>query len=233
VTAIFDWQFAWEILPVLARAARVTVLATLLGFLIAMLLGLVLALARRSAWRAIAWPTMALIEFIRSTPLIIQIYFLFFITPNYGLVLSPLTAGLISIGLYYACFLAEVYRAGLDAVPKGQWESVTALNMTRWHGYRGIILPQAIPPMVPAMGNYLVDMFKATPVLSVISVLEMMTRAKMIGSETFRYTEPITLVGVFFLLMTLVSSALVRWTEHALARRGGSPGGRMAQLAGV
>lgn len=229
---MFDWQFTWEILPVLARGARVTVMAALLGFVIALVLGLVLALARRSSFRALSWPTIGVIEFIRSTPLIIQIYFLFFMTPRYGLVLSPLVAGLASIGLYYACFIAEVYRAGLDAVPKGQWESVTALNMTRWHGYRAIILPQAIPPMVPALGNYLIDMFKATPVLSVISVLEMMTRAKMIGSETFRYNEPITLVGLFFLVMTLASSALVRWLERVLAGRGGA-GTRSVQLAGV
>jgi polar amino acid transport system permease protein len=217
VNPVFDWAFAWSILPTLAAGARITFIATIVGFAAALVVGLVLALGRRSRLRLLAWPVAGLIEFIRSTPFVIQVYFIFFVGPQLGIVLAPMTAGLIALGLYYGCFVAEVYRAGLDAVPKGQWEAVTALNMGRWRGYRAVILPQAIPPMVPALGNYLVDMFKATPILSVITVLEMMARAKLIGSETFRYIEPMTLVGLFFLVMTLSSSFLVRRLERVFA----------------
>lgn len=219
---VFDLEFAWSVLPVLAQGAVVTLEATILGFALAMVLGLPLALARRSSSPLLYGPSWFVIEFIRSTPILIQIYVIFFVGPRFGVTLSPMVAGLLSLGLYYGCFVAEVYRAGLDAVPKGQWEAVRALNMGRGRGYQRIILPQAIPPMVPALGNFLIDMFKATPILSVITVLEMMTRAKMIGSETFRYAEPITIVGLFFLIFTLISSALIRRVERAFARRHGT-----------
>lgn len=210
---VFDWSFAWSIVPALAAGAIVTFEATVIGFIMALIVALPLALARRSQILLLSWPAAFVIEFIRSTPLLIQIYFIFFVGPQFGVTLPPMIAGLIAIGLYYGCFIAEVYRAGLDAVPKGQWEAVVALNLGRWRAYQDIVLPQAIPPMIPTLGNYLIDMFKATPILSVISVLEMMARAKMIGSDTFRYTEPMTLVGVFFLVMTLVSALLVRKLE--------------------
>jgi len=212
--SVFDLHFAWKILPLLAQGAIVTVQVTVVGFGIALVVGLPLALARRSHLKSLCWPARMLIEFIRSTPLLIQVYFVFFVGPQFGVVLSPLTAGLAVLGLYYGCFIAEVYRAGLDAVPRGQWEAVRALNIGLTRAYRAIILPQAIPPMIPALGNFLIDMFKATPILSVITVLEMMTRAKMIGSESFRYVEPITMVGLFFLVFTLISSSLVRRLER-------------------
>jgi polar amino acid transport system permease protein len=218
VTAdLINWHFAVQILPVLARGAVVTVETTLIAFVLALALGLVLALLRRSQRAALSVPAWGIIEFIRGTPLLIQIYCLFFVGPSFGIVLSPMVAGLIALGVYYGCFTAEVYRAGLDAVPRGQWESARALNLSRYRTYRDVILPQAIPPMVPALGNYLIDMFKATPILSVISVLEMMTQAKMIGAETFRYIEPMSIVGLFFLAMTLVSSYGIRRVERHLS----------------
>lgn len=210
---VFDWGFAWSILPLLASGALVTFKSTVIGFLLALGIGLPLALGRRSRSFFLLVPATAVVEFIRSTPLLIQLYFIFFVGPQFGMRLSPLTAGLAAIGLYYGCFIAEVYRSGIDAVPRGQWEAVKALNMGRWRAYRAIILPQAIPPMIPALGNYLIDIFKATPILSVVTVLELMTQAKMIGSESFRYTEPMTLVGLFFLVMTLGASFLVRRLE--------------------
>ncbi|WP_407170425.1 ectoine/hydroxyectoine ABC transporter permease subunit EhuD [Bradyrhizobium sp. ORS 111] len=211
---MFDWNFAWSITPMLAAGALVTFEATVIGFIVAVFVALPLALARRSRAVLLAWPIGFVIEFIRSTPLLIQVYFIFFVGPQFGITLPPMGAGLIAIGLYYGCFVSEVYRAALDSVPKGQWEAVVALNLGRWRAYKDVILPQAIPPMIPTLGNYLIEMFKATPVLSVISVLEMMERAKLIGSETFRYTEPMTLVGVFFLIMTLASSLLIRKLEQ-------------------
>ena len=101
-------------------------------------------------------------------------------------------------------------------MPKGQWEASIALNLSNWTTFKNVILPQAIPPVVPALGNYLVALFKETPLLSVIAVLELMQTAKILGSETFRYVEPITLVGVFFLVFSLVSAALIRRLERHL-----------------
>jgi len=218
---LFDWGFALEILPQLARAAVVTIEATFLGFALAAVLGLVLALLRRSENPWVSTITGGFIEFIRSTPVLIQIFFLFFVFPRFGVVIPAFAAGVLALGLHYGCYCSEVYRAGLDAIPRGQWEAATALNLSPARTYWDIIIPQAIPPIVPALGNYLIGMFKETPLLSAIAVLELMQTAKIIGSETFRYLEPITMVGVFFLIMSLVSAAGVRRLEAWLKTRRG------------
>lgn len=217
---IFDWGYAWDIAPRLAEGLVVTLQATVLGMAVALTLGLVLALARRSRHRLLAWPTSALVEFVRSTPLLVQIYFLFYILPDAGLRLSPLATGVLALGLHYAAYCSEVYRAGLESVPKGQWEAAVALNLSHWRTMKDIIIPQAIPPVVPALGNYLVAMFKDTPLLSAITVLELLQAAKLVGSETFRYVEPLTLVGVLFLILSLVSAAAIRWVEGRLRIEG-------------
>lgn len=213
---LFDWQFAGEILPRLLDASLTTLGIALGGFAIAVVLGLFLAIGRRSRQRWLAWPVGGLIEFIRSTPLLIQVYFLFYVLPNYGLNLTALQAGVIGIALHYGCYTAEVYRAGLDAVPRAQWEAVTALNMRPWTAYRDVILPQALRPVLPALGNYLISILKDTPVLSAITVVEIMQRAKNIGSESFRYLEPITLVGLFFLILSLGLAWCVRRLENRM-----------------
>jgi polar amino acid transport system permease protein len=218
---LFDWQFALSILPQLARAAVVTIEATLIGFVVAAVLGLALALLRRSDNPWISTPTGGLIEFIRSTPVLIQIFFLYFVFPRFGIVIPAFTAGVMALGLHYACYCSEVYRAGLEGIARGQWEAATALNLGPARTYWDVIIPQAIPPVVPALGNYLIGMFKETPLLSAIAVVELMQTAKIIGSETFRYLEPITMVGIFFLIMSLVSAAGVRRVEAWLKSRRG------------
>ena len=215
---MWDWAFAFEILPVLAKAAIISIEATLVGFVLAAALGLVLALAR-IAFPWTAWPISVLVELVRSTPLLIQIFFLYFVFPSFGLTLDAFTAGVLALGIHYSAYCSEVYRAGFDNIHRGQWEASTALNLSTWTTFKDIIIPQAIPPIVPALGNYLVALFKETPLLSAIAVLELMQTAKIIGSETFRYTEPITLVGIFFLIMSLVSAAFIRAAERLLNRR--------------
>ena len=215
---LWDWSYVAEILPILAGAAVVTIEATLIGFALAAVIGLMLAILR-FAVPALSWPVAALVEFIRSTPLLIQIFFLFFVFPEFGIVLDAFTAGVLALGLHYGAYCSEVYRAGLEAVPRGQWEAAIALNLGQTTTFRDIILPQALPPIVPALGNYLVALFKETPLLSAIAVLELMQTAKILGSETFRYNEPITLVGLFFLAMSLVSAAAIRLVERYLKRR--------------
>lgn len=215
---MWDWAFALEILPTLAQAAVVTVQITLLGFVIALTLGLALAAARiMLPWTAV--PISLAVELIRSTPLLIQIFFLYFVGPSFGLTLDAMTAGILAIGLHYAAYCSEVYRAGFESVPRGQWEASVALNLGRWTTLRDIIIPQAIPPVVPALGNYLVALFKETPLLSAIAVMELMQSAKIIGSQTFRYNEPITLVGLFFLVMSLASAWAIRRVEAGINRR--------------
>jgi polar amino acid transport system permease protein len=218
---LWDWGYTWQILPELARAAVITIEATLLGFALAAILGLVFALLRLSRNPWIAHPTTGFIEFVRGTPVLIQIFFMFYVLPQFGITMPALLTGVLALGLHYATYCSEVYRAGLENIPRGQWEAATALNLSPYHTYRDIIIPQAIPPVVPALGNYLIGMFKETPLLSAIAVVELMQTAKIIGSETFRYLEPITMVGVFFLIMSLISAAGVRRIEAWLKTRRG------------
>jgi polar amino acid transport system permease protein len=218
---MFDWRwdFTWDILPRLIIATGNTLLAAGLGYALAVVLGLVLALAQRTPYRALTMVVREAVEFIRSTPLVLQIFFVFYVGPQVGVRLSPWTAGMIAIGLHYAAYLSEVYRGGLDSVPKGQWEAATSLNMTMAHTYWRIIIPQALPPSLAGMGNYLVGIFKDTPMLSVIGVAELMHAANAIGSESYRFLEPYTMVGVIFLMISLPTAALIRAFEAWVRRK--------------
>jgi polar amino acid transport system permease protein len=120
----------------------------------------------------------------------------------------------IGLGVHYATYTSEVYRAGIEGVPKGQWEAATALNLPTSRVWRSVVLPQAIPRVLPALGNYVIAMFKETPLLSAITVLEMLAAAKGLGNETFRYLEPLTMVGLLFLLVSLPASLSVRRLER-------------------
>lgn len=212
----WDLAFAWSILPRILDAAWITVAVTLAGFAVAMIVGL--ALACRPRHGPIAWAVIAFVEGVRSTPLLVQVYFLYYVLPNWGITMSAFQTGVLALGLHYGAYLSEVYRAGFESVHQGQREAVVALNFSRFDSFRDVILPQALRPIVPALGNYLIGMFKETPILFVISVHEMMAAAKLIGSETFRYAEPYTIVGAIFLVLSLGAAALVQQVERRLGR---------------
>ncbi|TWB86017.1 amino acid ABC transporter membrane protein 2 (PAAT family) [Bradyrhizobium macuxiense] len=214
----FDFALAAEILPILAAATGLTVCMALAAFILAMLLGLPLCLLRRAKVPAVARATGFFIEFIRSTPLLVQVYFIYFALPNVGIVLSPLTTGILAMTLHYGCYLSEVYRSGLDAVPSGQWDVSTALGFPRFAFYRWIILPQVVPRIIAPAGGFIVYMIKETPLLSAIGTVELMYVAKDIGQERFQYLEPITIVGVIFLITSLVAAVAVRSIEAAYGR---------------
>jgi polar amino acid transport system permease protein len=215
---LWDWGYAWKVLPTLLDGLRVTLLATVYGFVLALVVGLLWAVLRRSENVFVRQCARWIVEFVRSTPLLVQLYFVFYVFPEMGVVLSPLVAGVLGLGLHYSAYTAEVYRSGIDAVPRGQWEAATALNLSRSQTFWRIVLPQAIPPVIPALGNRLIAIFKDTPLLAVITVSELLQQAKLLGAESFRYLEPLTLVGAIFLVLSLASSRLVRraevWSER-------------------
>lgn len=217
---IWDWDYALSVVPPLLRAFVVTLEATFAGFLLAVIVGLLWAMARMAQVRIVARTAFWIVEFVRSTPLLIQLYFLYYVLPEYGLVLSPLAIGILALGLHYSCYTAEVYRAGIEAVPNGQWDAARALNLSPLAIWWRIVLPQALPPTLPMLGNYLIAMFKDTPLLAAITVMEMLQTAKLIGAESFRYLEPLTVTGAVFLLVSLMASFAVRRLEvrHALRR---------------
>lgn len=215
-----DLAFATSILPILLKGLWVTLQATALGFVIALALGLVLALLRMVPYRAVSWPVGFFLEFVRDTPLLVQLYFLYFVLPDFGIVFPAFLTGAIALGLQYSGYTAEVYRAGIEAVPLGQHEAAVALNLPTLLTYRDVIVPQAVPRVVPALGNYLVSMLKDTAILSAVTVMEMLNVATIIGDRTFRYFVPLTMVGGLFLVVTLLSSLLVRLVERWMPKAG-------------
>ncbi len=216
---MWSWPFAWQIAPELLRAVQTTIAATLAGFALALVGGLLLAFARRAKPRGVSLAAAGVIEFVRSTPLLVQLYVLFYGLPSAGISLPPFAAGVLGLGIHYSAYLAEVYRSGIESVPWGQWEAATALNFSRRQTWTRIILPQAIRPIIPVLGNYLIVMFKETPVLSAITLVEMLMTAKMIGSASFRYLEAFTLAGMLFFLLSYASSLLIRRLESKLTQR--------------
>lgn len=216
---IWDWSFALEIFPEIAAALRITIAATLVAFLLALVLGLIATILRRSTIKPLSKATKWVIEFIRNTPLLVQLYFVFYVFPEFGISLSPFVAGVLGLGVHYSTYLSEVYRSGIDAVPVGQWEAGKALNFTKAQVWRKIIIPQAIPPVIPVLGNYLLTMFKETPLLSAITLVEILQIAKIIGSRSYRYLEAFTIVGLLFLLLSYPASLLIRKLDIRLNRR--------------
>ena len=215
----WDWEFAWSILPQLLAGFRITLIATALGAVVAAVLGLVFAILRRSRNRLVARTTSLVVEFIRGTPLLVQLYFIFYVLPDLGIRLPALTAGVIGMGLHYATYASEVYRGGIESVARGQWEAAKATNLTARQTWIHVILPQAVPPMIPAMANYLLAMFKETPLLSAITVLGLMNQARSVANSSYRYVEPMTMVGAFFLIISLVSVVGLRWLERRFGGR--------------
>lgn len=212
--------FAISIFPILMLGLWVTVQATVVGFAIAIVLGLVLAALKSAPTKLISWPAYAVTEFIRDTPLLIQLFFLYYVLPEFGLVLPAFLTGALALGIQYSAYLSEVYRAGIEAVAKGQHEASRALNLAGARTFSHIVLPQAIPRIIPAMGNYLVSIMKDVPILSVVTVLELLNVATIIGDRTFNYLVPLSMVGGIYLALTLVASALVRLIDKNLPKRG-------------
>jgi polar amino acid transport system permease protein len=210
----WDWAYAIAIFPLLLSGVWVAIQAAVLGYVLALVLGLVLALLRRSRIRWISVPVGIVAEFVRSTPLIVQLLFLFFVLPVFGIRMSALLTGVVGLGVHYATYVGEVYRAGIDGVPVGQWEAATALNLPPRRVWTSIILPQAIPRVIPALGNYLIALFKDVPQLVVITVLEPFTVAREIVAHSFRPFEAITLAGLLYLVITLIMSYGGRLAER-------------------
>jgi polar amino acid transport system permease protein len=215
---LWDFEFAAQILPALLAGLVVTVQATVLGMALALLVGLALVIGRRAGGRAGAMTTV-FVDFVRGTPLLVQLFFIFYLLPAAGLTLGPLVAGVLALGLHYGAYLCEVYRAGIDNVSRGQWEAAKALGLTRTQTWRRVILPQAIPPTIPVLANYAVAMFKETPLLSTITVVELMSQARIVANFNYRYIEPMTLVGLLFLAVSIVSAFGLRRIEHHFAAK--------------
>ena len=165
-------------------------------------------------------PVWFFVQFIRGTPLLIQLYFLFYLLPNWGLTLSALPTGIIGLGLFYSSYTAEIYRAGIEDLPPGQWEASLVLGLPIRRVWLGIILPQAIRAVLPVLGNVVISMFKQSALLSTITVMELLAQGMSAGTIFYRFVEPLTMVGAFYFLVSYLSARAVRSLEARDAVRG-------------
>ena len=212
----WSWPTLIEIMPDLLRGAVWTVVYTAAAFPLALVAGLAIAGGQSLGPRWSRASVAGAAQFVRGTPLLVQIYALYFFLPGIGVRLPAYLVGAGTLALHYACYLSQVYLAGLRAVPREQWEATRALGLRDGVAFRTVIAPQALLPIYPALANYLVTMFKETPLLSAIGIVELMQAAKIAGSETFRYAEPFTAAAALFLAMTLVTVVGLRQIERRL-----------------
>ncbi|MDQ1029005.1 polar amino acid transport system permease protein [Streptomyces umbrinus] len=214
----WDWSAVGDFMPHFWDGLLVTLQALVLGSLISFALGLVWALLMRTPSRWVRWPVGVVTEFIRNTPLLVQLFFLFYVLPEWNITFSAMTTGVVAIGLHYSTYTMQVYRAGIEGVPVGQWEAATALNLPMTRTWTAVILPQAIRRVVPALGNYVISMLKDTPMLMAITVLDMLGEARLFAQQNFQFTEPLTVIGVAFILISYPASLLMRALERRLVR---------------
>ena len=215
----WDWNVAMSVMPKLAAGLVVTVQATFVGALLAYFIGLFIAILKMSRLAAVRLVTYWSSEFVRRTPLLVQLYFLFYVLPDMGIFLSPFMAGVVGLGLHFSTYTSEVFRAGIENVPKGQWDAARALNYSPIQTWKNVVLPQAIPPMIPPLANYLIVMFKETPLLAAITVVELFNAANIYSNSHYKYLEPMTLVGLFFLLVSVPSAIAAIKLEKRFSER--------------
>ena len=198
-----DLIYIIEILPALLKAMLVTLRIAISGYLLAFILGLLIAMIRVSGNVFLSRLLLMFTEFIRLTPILVQLFFFYYVLPEVGIKLPAEPTGIIVLGLHYSTFTAEVFRSGILAIPKGQWEVSNTLCLPFYIKWFKIILPQSIRPMIPALGNYLIQLFKEVPLLSTITVYELLNTANLIAGETFRYFEVLSIVAILFFLIEL------------------------------
>lgn len=204
--------------PELWAGLTLTIGMTFGGMAIALVLGLVLALGRISTRRWLRLPVTAFVELIRGSPLLLQLFYIYYVLPAFGLKLTPIMAGLLGLGINYGAYLSEVFRGGIAAVSHGQREAAESLGMSPRQTLRFVILPQAWRIVIPPTGNYFVSLFKDTALVSTISIAELMFQGQLIASDTFRYMRIYSIVFVIYVAISIPASMGVRWLERHFNR---------------
>lgn len=213
------WRDAVEFLPILLSGVALTIIVTLGSLILSTLLGLVWALMRVSGIPALSWSSAAVINVIRGIPIIVLLFYLYFVMPDLGIALTALQAAIIGLGIAYSAYQAENFRAGMEAIDKGQIEAAQAIGMGWWLTMWRVVLPQAVRVVLPPYGNIMIMMLKDSSQASTITVAELALQGKLIASSTFKNTSVFTLVALMYLTMSIPLILLVRHFEKQAARR--------------
>ncbi len=216
----FSWVAIWEGLPYLLEGAGLTVVISAVAMLLALLLGMVVAVASQIPGRIARGLVRAYVEAFRNTPLLIQVFIVYFGLPQLGLKLSPFLSGLSALTLYTAAYNTEIFRAGLEAVPKGQHEAARSTGLSPLQEAIHIVIPQALRISFPALGNNLVSLVKNSSLVSTIGMVELMFVANDISFNNFRSFEIYGAAAVLYVILVLALTRVLAVTEKRLLRKG-------------
>ena len=213
------WRDTVEFLPILMNGVALTIIVTIGSLLLSTLLGLIWALMRVSGIGVLSGLSAGLINVIRGIPIIVLLFYLYFVMPEFGLTLTALQAAILGLGIAYSAYQAENFRAGIEAIDKGQIEAAQAIGMGWWQTMRRVVLPQAIKIVLPPYGNVMIMMLKDSSQASTITVAELALQGKLIASSTFKNTSVFTLVALMYLTMSIPLILLVRHFEKRAGQK--------------
>lgn len=203
-------------LPRLLEGAWITITVSLVAFALALIVGLLLGVARMSRFWPLSFLAAVYVQFIRGTPLLLQLFFIYYVLPYGGIILSPFASGVSGLTINYAAYMAEVFRSGVQAIPKGQWEAGRSLGMSGKLLMRRIILPQAFRIVIPALGNFFVSIFKDSALVSVITMRDLMFSGQLLAAATFKHFEIFALVALIYFIISYPTAKLVDYIEARL-----------------
>jgi len=213
------WHDAVEFFPILMSGVALTIVVTIGSLLLSTVLGLVWAMMRVSGIGALSMLSASLINVIRGIPIIVLLFYLYFVMPEFGLTLTALQAAILGLGIAYSAYQAENFRAGIEAIDKGQIEAAQAIGMGWWQTMRRVVLPQAVKIVLPPYGNVMIMMLKDSSQASTITVAELALQGKLIASSTFKNTSVFTLVALMYLTMSIPLILLVRHFEKRAGQK--------------
>jgi polar amino acid transport system permease protein len=213
------WRDAVEFLPILMNGVALTIIVTLGSLILSTLLGLVWALMRVSGIGVLSGLSAGLINVIRGIPIIVLLFYLYFVMPDLGITLTALQAAILGLGIAYSAYQAENFRAGIEAIDKGQIEAAQAIGMGWWLMMRRVVLPQAVRIVLPPYGNIMIMLLKDSSQASTITVAELSLQGKLIASSTFKNMSVFTLVALMYLTMSIPLILLVRHFEKRAGKR--------------
>ncbi len=222
----------WDIyLPYLLKGASVSVQVTLASTAIALVLGLLVALMRVSKVKLLRIVSTIYVQFIRGTPLLLQLFYIFYVLPFVGIEMSPYVAGIAGLALNYGAYMSEVYRAGILSVDKGQREAAMTLGLAPGRIMWRIILPQTVRLVVPPLGNYFVGMFKDSAIVSVLTLNELLFNAQTLAKNDYRSLIIFTLAAALYFAISFPAARLIEWIERRVKMDYGTSGTRKAGFA--
>jgi polar amino acid transport system permease protein len=213
------WRDTVEFLPILMSGVALTVIVTVGSLLLSTVLGLIWALMRVSGIGILTGFSGGLINVIRGIPIIVLLFYLYFVMPEFGVTLTALQAAILGLGIAYSAYQAENFRAGIEAIDKGQIEAAQAIGMSWWQTMRRVVLPQAVKIVLPPYGNVMIMMLKDSSQASTITVAELALQGKLIASSTFKNTSVFTLVALMYLTMSIPLILLVRHFEKRAGQK--------------